>query len=205
MSEAAPALAAYVVDDDAAIRDSLVLLLSLRGHRAAAFASAEDFLAAARPDWAGCAIVDIRMPGMDGLALLRRLREGSPRLPVVIVTGHGDVASAREAFRSEAVDFLEKPFDADVLVATVEGVFQRERERLVASREVGDRERGLDALSPREREVLEQLLLGLHNRDVGERLGISPRTVEVHKARILAKLGARNVVDLLRRMRPGGP
>lgn len=205
MSEAAPALAAYVVDDDAAIRDSLVLLLSLRGHRAAAFASAEDFLAAARPDWAGCAIVDIRMPGMDGLALLRRLREGSPRLPVVIVTGHGDVASAREAFRSEAVDFLEKPFDADVLVATVESVFQRERERLVASREAGDRERGLDALSPREREVLEQLLLGLHNRDVGERLGISPRTVEVHKARILAKLGARNVVDLLRRMRPGGP
>lgn len=205
MSEAAPALAAYVVDDDAAIRDSLVLLLSLRGHRAAAFASAEDFLAAARPDWAGCAIVDIRMPGMDGLALLRRLREGSPRLPVVIVTGHGDVASAREAFRSEAVDFLEKPFDADVLVATVESVFQRERERLVANREEGDRERGLDALSPREREVLEQLLLGLHNRDVGERLGISPRTVEVHKARILSKLGARNVVDLLRRMRPGGP
>lgn len=198
MAEAS--LAAYVIDDDAAIRDSLVLLLSLRGHRAAAFASAEDFLAAAQPDWAGCAIVDIRMPGMDGLALLRKLRSGDVRLPVVIVTGHGDVASAREAFRNEAEDFLEKPFDADQLVATVEGIFRRESERLVASRAEGERRQRLDALSDREKEVLEQLLLGLHNRDVGQRLGISPRTVEVHKARILAKLGARNIVDLLRQL-----
>lgn len=205
MSDGATDLAAYVVDDDAAVRDALVLLLSLRGHRAAAFASAEDFLAAAKPDWAGCAIVDIRMPGMDGLALLKRMREGPVRLPVVIVTGHGDVASAREAFRNEAVDFLEKPFDADVLVETVEAIFRRERDRIASRREEGERERRLDALSAREREVLEQLLLGLHNRDVAERLGISPRTVEVHKARILDKLGARNVVDLLRRIRPTAP
>ncbi len=205
MSDGATDLAAYVVDDDAAIRDALVLLLSLRGHRAAAFASAEDFLAAARPDWAGCAIVDIRMPGMDGLALLKRMREGPVRLPVVIVTGHGDVASAREAFRNEAVDFLEKPFDADVLVETVEAIFRRERDRIASRREEGERERRLEALSAREREVLDQLLLGLHNRDVAERLGISPRTVEVHKARILDKLGARNVVDLLRRIRPDAP
>ena len=203
MSESAPSLAAYVVDDDAAIRDSLVLLLSLRGHRSAAFASAEDFLAAAEPDWAGCAIVDIRMPGMDGLALLRHLKAEGLRLPVVIVTGHGDVASARDAFRNEAVDFLEKPFDAQQLVSTVEAVFQRERERLVTSREAGQRQRRLEALSAREREVLEQLLLGLHNRDVGARLGISPRTVEVHKARILDKLGARNIVDLLRQLNRG--
>ncbi|MBK8324456.1 MAG: response regulator transcription factor [Betaproteobacteria bacterium] len=203
MNEPVPSLAAYVVDDDAAIRDSLVLLLSLRGHRAAAFASAEDFLAAAKPDWAGCAIVDIRMPGMDGLALLRRLNADGVRLPVVIVTGHGDVASAREAFRNQAVDFLEKPFDAQQLVSTVEAVFQRERERLVTSREAGQRQRRLEALSAREREVLEQLLLGLHNRDVGARLGISPRTVEVHKARILDKLGARNIVDLLRQLNRG--
>ena len=203
MNESAPSLAAYVVDDDAAIRDSLVLLLSLRGHRAAAFASAEDFLAAAKPDWAGCAIVDIRMPGMDGLSLLRHLNADGVRLPVVIVTGHGDVASAREAFRNEAVDFLEKPFDPQQLVSTVEAVFQRERERLATSREEGQRQRRLEALSDREREVLEQLLLGLHNRDVGARLGISPRTVEVHKARILDKLGARNIVDLLRQLNRG--
>ena len=203
MSESAPSLAAYVVDDDAAIRDSLVLLLSLRGHRAAAFASAEDFLAAAKPDWAGCAIVDIRMPGMDGLALLRHLKAEGVRLPVVIVTGHGDVASARDAFRNEAVDFLEKPFDAQMLVSTVESVFQRERERLVTTGEEGQRQRRLEALSAREREVLDQLLLGLHNRDVGAKLGISPRTVEVHKARILDKLGARNVVDLLRQLNRG--
>jgi len=121
----------------------------------------------------------------------------------VIVTGHGDVASAREAFRNQAVDFLEKPFDAQQLVSTVEAVFQRERERLVTSREAGQRQRRLEALSAREREVLEQLLLGLHNRDVGARLGISPRTVEVHKARILDKLGARNIVDLLRQLNRG--
>ncbi len=203
MSEVGPSLAAYVVDDDAAIRDSLVLLLSLRGHRAAAFASAEDFLAAARPDWAGCAIVDIRMPGMNGLALLKRLKADGVCLPVVIVTGHGDVASAREAFRSEAVDFLEKPFDAPMLVSTVEAVFQRERERLASNREAVQRRQRLDALSARESEVLEQLLLGLHNREVGARLGISPRTVEVHKARILEKLGARNIVDLLRQLNRG--
>lgn len=203
MPEPLVSLAAYVVDDDAAIRDSLVLLLSLRGHRAAAFASAEDFLAAARSDWAGCAIVDIRMPGMDGLGLLRRLKADGVRLPVVIVTGHGDVASAREAFRNEAVDFLEKPFDAQLLVSTVESVFERERERLATSREEVRREKRLEALSAREREVLDQLLLGLHNRDVGAKLGISPRTVEVHKARILDKLGARNIVDLLRLLNRG--
>jgi RNA polymerase sigma factor (sigma-70 family) len=198
MSEGAVPLTVFIVDDDPAVRDSVALLLSLHGHATAVFGSAEDFLAAARGSWAGCAIVDIRMPGMDGLALLGAMKARGLRLPAVVVTAHGDVASARAAFKGEAVDFLEKPFDEASLLAAVGACFARERERLAAGRAQRRREESLDALSAREREVLDPLLLGLHNRDIAERLGISPRTVEVHKARILAKLGARNVVDLIR-------
>ena len=180
------------------MRDSLSLLLSLHGHATSAFASAEDFLASARDDWAGCAIVDIRMPGMDGLQLLDAMKARGIRIPAVIVTAHGDVASARAAFKGDAVDFLEKPFDESSLLAAVDACLARERSRLASGVEDARRQETLGSLSPREREVLEQLLLGLHNRDIATRFGISPRTVEVHKARILAKLGARNVVDLIR-------
>ena len=198
MTEPAAALTVFVVDDDASVRDSLALLLSLSGHATAVFASAEDFLAAARPDWAGCAVVDIRMPGMDGLALLGAMKERGIALPAVIVTAHGDVASARAAFKGDAVDFLEKPFEEAALLAAVEACFARERRRLASGHEERRRNASLESLSAREREVLDLLLQGLHNRDVAERFGISPRTVEVHKARILAKLGAKNVVDLIR-------
>ena len=198
MTERGAPLTIYVVDDDAAVRDSLALLLSLHGHPTAIFASAEDFLAAARPDWAGCAVLDIRMPGMDGLALLAAMKARGIALPAVVVTAHGDVATARAAFKRDAVDFLEKPFEEAALMAAIDACLARERQRLAAGQEERRRSASLESLSAREREVLEELLLGLHNRDIGERLGISPRTVEVHKARILAKLGAKNVVDLIR-------
>ncbi len=191
-------LTVHIVDDDPSVRDSIALLLSLHGYATASFASAEDFLAAARADWAGCAIVDIRMRGMDGLRLLQEMKARAILLPTVIVTAHGDVASARAAFREDAVDFLEKPFDESALVSAVEACLARERSRLATGDAERRRDESLQALSAREREVLDQLLLGLHNRDIAARLGISPRTVEVHKARILAKLGARNVVDLIR-------
>jgi len=198
MSERGAPLTVFIVDDDPSVRDSLSLLLSLSGHATAVFGSAGDFLAAARDDWAGCAIVDIRMPGMDGIALLAAMKERGLALPVVIVTAHGDVASARAAFRGDAVDFLEKPFDEATLLAAVEAGFERERRRLAAGQEERRRNASLESLSAREREVLDELLQGLHNRDIATRLGISPRTVEVHRARILAKLGARNAVDLIR-------
>jgi len=198
MSERPSPLTVYIVDDDPSVRDSLALLLSLNGHATAVFGSAEDFLASARGDWAGCAIVDIRMPGMDGLALLDEMKARGIRIPAVVVTAHGDVASARAAFKGEAVDFLEKPFEESSLIAAVDACLAREHSRLATGLEARRRDESLASLSAREREVLEQLLLGLHNRDIAERFGISPRTVEVHKARILDKLGARNVVDLLR-------
>jgi len=191
-------LAVYIVDDDPAVRDSLSLLLSLRGYRTATFATAEDFLAALRPEWKGCLIADIRMPGMDGLALQRELLRRGVRLPVVIVTAHGDVASARAAFKADAVDFLEKPFDEEGPVAAVEAAFRRERERASEEERTQDREGLLARLTDREREVMLLLAEGLHNVEVAERLAISPRTVEVHKARIMAKLGARNLAQLIR-------
>lgn len=195
-------LAVYIVDDDAAVRDSLSLLLSLRGYRTATFACAEDFLAAVEPAWAGCLVADIRMPGMSGLALQEALARRGIALPVVIITAHGDVESARAAFKSNAVDFLEKPFDEAGPVLAVEAAFERERRRLANEHVERRRDAGLAGLSPREREVMDLLVQGLHNREVAERLAISPRTVEVHKARIMAKLGARGLADLIRLSQP---
>lgn len=198
MTERPAPLTVFLVDDDASVRDSVSLLLGLHGHAVSVFASAEDFLAAARPEWAGCAILDIRMPGMDGIALLAAMRERGIALPAVVVTAHGDVATARAAFKGDALDFLEKPFEEAALLAAIDSAFARERLRIDSGLERMRRGASMASLSTREREVLDQLLLGLHNRDIAARFGISPRTVEVHRARILAKLGARNVVDLIR-------
>lgn len=200
-----PALTVHIVDDDPAVRDSLALLLSLRGYRTASFASAEDFLAAASVAWCGCVIADIRMPGISGLEMQRELIARGIGLPVIIVTAHGDVESAREAFRSDAVDFLEKPFDDSAPVAAVEEAFERELERISARAGTLRAEASLASLTAREREVLELLILGLHNKEVARKLGISPRTVEIHKARVLEKTGARNVAELVRLCGPKGP
>lgn len=188
----------YIVDDDASIRDSLGLLLGLRGYRSALFASAEDFLAAWSRDWTGCVVSDLRMPGMDGLALQEELRRRGSSLPFVIITAHGDVSAARAAFKAEAVDFIEKPFDEEGPIAAIESAFRREVSRLDRESAAGTRRRALDRLTPREREVAALLSEGLHNRAVAERLGISARTVEVHKARIMEKLGAATIADLIR-------
>ena len=191
-------LTVHIVDDDAAVRDSLSLLLSVRGYRTASFASAEDFLASVQRDWAGCVLADIRMPGMSGLEMQRALAERAVTLPVIVLTAHGDVDSARTAFKARAVDFLEKPFDDDALVEAIESAFGHERARLTDAHAHGERADLLATLTPREREVLGLVVRGEHNREVGERLGISPRTVEVHKARLMAKLGARTLAELIR-------
>lgn len=195
-------LVVHIVDDDAAVRDSLSLLLSVRGYRTATFASAEDFLGAVTPAWAGCVFADIQMPGMSGLEMQQALAARGIQLPVVIITAHGDVAAVRAAFKSNAVDFLEKPFDEGEPLEAVESAFARERARLGTLAKHEQELGALRALSPREREVLALLVEGMHNREIGERLAISPRTVEVHKARIMSKLDARNIADLIRIARP---
>lgn len=188
----------FIVDDDASIRDSLSLLLSLRGYATALFANAEDFLAALQADWRGCVVVDIRMPGMSGLELQRCLLERGPNLPVIVITAHGDVAAARQAFLAEAVDFIEKPFDGKQLLAAIENALAGFRALDAAQARAASIKPGLGQLSGREREVMSLMVQGLHNRRIAEELGISPRTVEVHKARVMEKLGAQNIVDLVR-------
>lgn len=188
----------FIIDDDPSIRDALGLLLGLHGFRTAFYADAASFLGAWQRDWCGCLIIDIRMPGMDGLALQRRLREEGCTIPTVIVTGHGDVASARDAFRAEAIDFLEKPIDETRLVAAIGEAFARQAETR-SDREQQDRiARRLAVLTPREREVMELVVAGRHNRAIADQLGISVRTVEVHKARMLAKLDVEGVPQLVR-------
>jgi FixJ family two-component response regulator len=187
-------LTVYIVEDDASVRDSLALMLGLSGYRTAFFPDAEAFLTAWRREWAGCVIADLKLPGASGIEMQAELRRRGSALPFIIVTAHGDVAAARAAFRADAVDFLEKPFDHGQLHAAVRAAYSKEDRRL---RRAGDAAR-LEQLTPREREVLEQAALGLHAKEIARKLGISARTVEVHKTRVMAKLGVRNVAELVR-------
>ena len=198
MDESRNQYTVFIVDDDASVRDAVALLLSLRGYRTASFACGEDFMRACKPEWAGCVVADIKMPGMTGLELQSSLARAGIGLPVLIMTGHGDVTSARAAFKSNAVDFLEKPFDDEQLVAGIESAFARARQQLDGRTESARREARIADLSPREREVLELLARGMANRGIAEALDISPRTVEVHKARVMSKLGVSNLAQLVR-------
>lgn len=186
----------FIVDDDPSVRDALSLLLSLRGRQTATFANAEDFLAAVQPDWQGCVVADIRMPGLSGLELQARL-SGRASLPVIVISAHGDVAAARQAFLAHAVDFIEKPFEGEVLLAAVERALDRLHAK-GGSRDDDGTAALLSRLTPRERDVMELMVKGLHNRRIAAELGISPRTVEVHKARVMEKAGAQSLVDLVR-------
>lgn len=191
-------LVVYVVDDDASIRDSLSLMLGLWGYATRLFADAESLLAAFRGEWAGCIVADLRLPGISGLELQQRVRERGSAIPFVIVTAHGDVPAARAAFRARAVDFIEKPFDDVQLRAAIEAAFHLERSRIdsvQANREDAEK---LARLTEREREVLNHAVRGLHGKEIAAALGISPRTVEVHKSRIMEKLQVRNIAEMVR-------
>ena len=191
-------LTVFVVDDDASVRDSLALMLGLEGYRTAVFADAEAFLAAWQPEWAGCVVADLRLPGRSGVELQDALRRRGVALPFVIITAHGDVATARAAFRSQAVDFLEKPFDDAQLRAAIETAFSLEQRRIRSDETRRADLAKLERLTPREREVLDSAAQGLHSKEIASLLGISPRTVEVHRTRIMEKLGVRNVAELVR-------
>jgi RNA polymerase sigma factor (sigma-70 family) len=188
----------YIVDDDPSVRQSLVLWLGMRGHRTQEFGSGEEFLAEIRPDSRGCAIVDVRLTGIDGLELQNRLREREIRLPLLFVTGHGDVSTARTALKGGAFDFIEKPIDSDHLVEVVAAALAEDRQRAQESAQVAQLRERIARLTRREREVMEQVVAGRHNREIAAQLGISPRTVEVYKARLMDKLDVQRVADLVK-------
>ncbi len=193
-----PRLTVYIVDDDPSVRDALGLLLSIKGYSTAVFASGKDFLNAWKPDWAGCLLLDIRMPDMDGLTVQKKLGDMQSRLPVIVVTGHADVNLARQAFKAQAFDFLEKPLDDVKLINAIEEAFSIAATAQASSQ---SRERSgqlLKHLTPREMQVFDLIVTGQHNRNIAAMLDISVRTVEVHKTRILSKLGVDNVADLVR-------
>ena len=181
-----------VVDDDADVRASLVLLLQRR-YRTVAFASARAFLEAGISANGACALVDIRMPEMDGLQLQREIRRTMPGLPVIIMTGHGDVPMAVQAMKDGAVEFLEKPFEKGMLLGALEAAFAR------STAEGSQEQEPRKALTDREKEIFDLLVEGHQNKVVAHKLGISIRTVEVHRGRIMDKLNARNLADLVRR------
>jgi FixJ family two-component response regulator len=188
----------FLIDDDPAIRDSLSLLLALKGIRTQVFANAESFVDSVVADWCGCVLTDLRMSGMSGLELQTVLRKRKIDLPVVVLTAHGDVATVRTALKNGAFDYLEKPIEDEMLLDVLRNALRVDGERRASavSRTVADER--LARLTPREREVLSLLGNGLQNLDIAARLGISPRTVEVHKARIMTKLDSRSLADLIR-------
>jgi len=191
-------LVVYVVDDDASIRDSLALMLGLGGYATRLFADAESFLVAFDPGWSGCVIADLRLPGLSGVELQARVRSRGSAIPFVIITAHGDVPAARIAFRAQAVDFIEKPFDDAQLRSAIDTAFALEQRRIDAGEMRRADVEKLARLTDREREVLEHAVKGLHAKEIAAVLGISPRTVEVHRTRIMEKLEVRNIAELVR-------
>ena len=188
----------FIVEDDAAVRDSLGLLLGLQGFRTQSFSCAEDFLRIYQPSWAGCLLLDVRMPGMNGLELQESLRDQGLALPVIFMTAHGDITTVRTALKSGAVDFLEKPVDPAALLAAVRAALDADAARRRAGMEAEGARQRLSVLTARERQVMELVAKGCHNREIAETLGISPRTVEVHKARVMEKLQVQSVPELVR-------
>lgn len=188
----------FIVDDDASVRDALGLLLGLHGYPSVFFANAQSFLETYSRDWRGCLLIDIRMPGMNGLMLQKRLQELGCSIPVVIITGHGDVASAREAFRTNSIDFLEKPFDESRLLNAIDEAFSLQSSAVIELDQKARLSASFSELTPRERQVMELVVSGHHHRDIAAELGISVRTVEVHKARMMSKLKVEGVPQLVR-------
>jgi FixJ family two-component response regulator len=188
----------YVVDDDEAVRDSLQWLLEGKDYRVRCFDSAESFLARFDPREVACLITDIRMDGMSGLELQDKLLDRKSPLPIVFITGHGDVPMAVNSMKKGAMDFIEKPFKEDALVSLVERMLDEARVAFSQSQEAASRDALLSRLTTREAQVLERIVAGRLNKQIADDLGISIKTVEAHRANVMEKLNANTVADLLK-------
>lgn len=182
----------HVIDDDEGVRESLAFLFEMSGVDAKTYSNPVDFLDVAPALTSGCIVTDVRMPQMNGLELVRKLREAGVQLPVIVITGHGDVPLAVEAMKAGAADFLEKPFKDEVLLEAV-------RHALEATPRVdGELQEKISGLSMRERQVLERLVQGAANKVIARDLGISDRTVEIYRAKVMTKMGAESFAELIR-------
>ena len=188
----------HIIDDDAAMRDSLAFLLDVNGFETQVYESADAFLKGSTVDVARCVVSDIRLPGMTGVELVRKLKGGGSKCPVILITGHGDVALAVEAMKAGAVDFIEKPFDDEALLGAIRSALQASPLEPDGGSVRKQAEARLADLSPRERDVLQGLVAGKINKVIAHDLRISPRTVEVYRANLMAKTGARSMSELMR-------
>ncbi|MEM6665677.1 MAG: response regulator [Pseudomonadota bacterium] len=189
----------HIVDDDSAVRDALSVVFEVEGYATGGFANGNEFLDATNSETPDCVLLDVHMPGKSGLDILRELQNRKFPAPVFIISGQGDIPMAVQAIKDGAFDFIEKPFDATtVLERVAEAISASARKTDVADNPGLTVFPGRELLTPREAEVLNQIASGASNKEAGRTLGISPRTVEVHRARIMEKLGARNAADLVR-------
>ena len=188
----------YVVDDEFAVRDSLTLLVESNGQAVRSFASAEAFLNDYSPDQPGCLLLDIRMPTMSGLELQDELIARDICIPIIFISGHARIPDSAHAFRAGAVDFLEKPFDNATLMERVAEALKKDKENRAQRTERLDLQNHLSSLTVREKKVLHLITSGDSNKEIGKKMGISNRTVEAHRARIMEKMQAENLVDLMR-------
>ena len=189
-----------VVDDDAGVRNAMRALLKSVGLDSALFASAQEFLTGYQPTQPGCLLLDIRMPGMSGLELQQHLNLRGAVIPVIFMTGHGDIPMAVEAMQHGAFDFLQKPFRDQDLLDRIQRAIVRDDELRKSLGEHSRIKTHLDSLTPREREVLDLMTQGKQNKVIGQDLGVSPRTIEIHRARVMEKMGAHSVAELVRMM-----
>ncbi|MHB8348331.1 MAG: response regulator transcription factor [Acidiferrobacterales bacterium] len=188
----------YLVDDDAAVRDALGVLFRAEGLSVSAYDSAEAFLESCSPDSGGCLVLDLRMRGMGGIALQKALSERNIGLPIIFLTGHGDIPLSVRALKAGAVDFLEKPADPDVLLTRVREALTQDSQRRMAGAQRTEMDTLYARLTLREREILVQVANGKTSKEIARSLQISPRTVEVHRSHIMGKLGADSLADLIR-------
>lgn len=200
-----PAPAVYIVDDEAAIRDSLAMLLKSVGLASRGFADARSFLAEYRTEWPGCLLLDVRMPHLGGMELQDELNRRGAILPVIFMTAHGDVAMAVEAMRAGAMDFLQKPFKDDDLLRRVQAALAQDAQERDRLRRLEDLQRRVESLTPRELEIARRIVAGQANKVIAAELGLSERTVELHRAHAMQKLEARSVAQLVRLMLDADP
>jgi two-component system, LuxR family, response regulator FixJ len=198
MSTMQPEPVIYVIDDDDAVRQSIEFSMKTVGITVRGFESGQAFFEALPQIDNGCVVTDVRMPEVTGIDVLRKVHETKPDLPVIVITGHGDVPLAVEAMKLGAVDFLEKPFDDDLLIESVRAALSRDADTARRKAEVAEIHDKLNALSKREREVLEGLVAGKPNKTIAFDLGISPRTVEIYRANLMTKMAANSLSDLVR-------